>query len=103
MLVKLKHPVAAHIVLVATSNAEHFTFIRDKCPTELGNDEVIEQDHFLTCELLHVVEMNILGTPFEIMHQFAGAVALLENESVVEQLLKLQENIHIRIVRNPAA
>jgi hypothetical protein len=42
--------------------------------------------------------MDVFGAPLKVMHKFAGAIALLEDESVVEQLLELRKHVDVRVV-----
>ena len=91
----LEHPVAAHVVLVTTADTEHFTFVSDQGAAELGNEVVVVQHNLLTRLLVHIVKVNVFGAPFEVMHKFARAVTLLEDERVVQQLRELGIHVHV--------
>ena len=101
-MVILQHPVAAHVVLVTTSDAENLSFVGNKGSAEFWNNELVIEANFLARVLIHIVEVNILGSPFEVVDKLAGAVALLENEGVMEQLRKLAEHVDVRVVCNAA-
>lgn len=52
----------------------------------------------ITRALVHVVEVDVLCAPFEVMHVFARTVALLQNECVLKKFLELGINVNIRVI-----
>lgn len=45
--------------------------------------------------LIHIIKVNILGSPLKVMYKFARAVALFENKCVLEKLTILLYDINI--------
>ena len=101
-MIILKHPITTDIILVSSSNAEYFAFISNKSSAEFWNQEIIEENDFFTCLLINIIKMDVFGSPFKVVDEFSGAIALLQNERIVEKLRKFRENINVRIVSNSA-
>lgn len=95
-------PVAAYVVLVPAANAKDLSLIRNQSPTKLWDDEVIVQLYQITRALVHIVEVDVLGAPFEVMDVLARAVALLQDECVLQELLELRVHVHIRVIGGAA-
>lgn len=98
VMVILKHPVTADVVLVPSTNAKDFSFIGNQSSTELRNQEIIEQDDFLTNLFVYIIKVNVLGAPFKVVDKFSSAVALLQNEGIVKELRKFGEYINVGVV-----
>ena len=102
VVVVLKHPVAADVVLVTATDAKYFTFISNQSAAEFRNDKVVKQNHFFGGVLVYIVEVDVLGAPLEVMDELPGAVALLQDESIVEELRELTEDVNVRVVGDSA-
>jgi hypothetical protein len=76
-MIVFEHPITAYIILVTATNAEHLTFISNQCSAEFRNQEIIVQQYFIAGTFINIVEMNVLGAPFKVMHIFSRTVALL--------------------------
>lgn len=82
----LEHPVAAHVVLVSSSDAVKPAVVTDNCSAELGNI-VLEVDKVLTLLVRDdVVEVNILVAPLEVVDDALVGEFLLHDEEVLEKL-----------------
>ena len=101
-MIVFKHPIAAYIVLMSTTDTEDFALIGDEGSAKLWNHKVVEEDHFFTGLFVHVVEMNVLGSPLKIVDKLSCTVAFLQNEGVVEKLGKFTEYIHVSVISNTA-
>jgi hypothetical protein len=82
-MIVLKHPIAANIILMSTTDAENFSLIGNQSPTEFWNQEVIVEQDLVTCALVDIVEVDVFRAPLEVVHVLAGAVTLLKDEGVV--------------------
>ena len=82
----LEHPVAAHVVLVATGDAEEAPVVTHHRSAELGN-VVFEVDEVLgllvRCD---VVEVDVLVAPFEVVDDALVCQLLLDDENVLEEV-----------------
>ena len=64
----LEHPVAAHVVLVTTCDAEESTMVAYNRTAELGN-VILEVDEVLALLVRrHIVEVDVLVAPLEVMN-----------------------------------
>ena len=82
----LEHPVAAHVVLVAACNAEQPSMVTHDGPAELWNI-VFEINKVLGLLVgCHIVEMNVLVAPFEVVDDALICQLLLDNENVLEEV-----------------
>ena len=82
----LEHPVAAHIVLVSSSDAEESPMISDDCSTEFRN-VLVEVNQILgLLPIDHIVEMDILVAPLEVMDDPSIRQLLLHNEELLEEI-----------------
>jgi hypothetical protein len=77
------HPVAANIILVATTNAEYAAFVSDHRSTELRYIEIIFQVDSMRDHLIHVKKVDIFGSPLKVVNELARAVAFLENKRIL--------------------
>ena len=77
MMIILKHPVAAHIILVPPSDAEDLTFVGHQGSTKFRDLEIVVEANLLTALLVNIIEVNVFGAPFEIMNKFPRAITLL--------------------------
>lgn len=92
------HPITANIILMSTTDTENSTFICHNSPTEFRNIEVILQIDLMWDHFVHIIEMNILRAPFEIVHKLAWTVALFQYEGILHQLTELINNVNVRII-----
>jgi hypothetical protein len=82
----LKHPVAAHIVLVATSYTKEPTVVTHHSPAELG-DVVLEVNKVLRLLVSgHIVKMDVLVAPLEVMYYSFVSQLLFHDENILEEI-----------------
>jgi len=82
----LKHPIAAYIVLMATTNAEKSTMIAYHCTTELGNITLKINQILRLFMCNYIIKVNIFVTPLKIMNDPLIGKFFLNNENVLEEL-----------------
>ena len=87
---------------MSSTNAEHSSFIGDYCPTEFRNVECVAQGNLVGDHLFDIEEMNGFTSPLEVVHELVWRVTLLEDEGVMEQFVKLFNDVHIVVVGNAA-
>ena len=87
---------------MSAAYTEHTSLVSHHSPAELGDVEGILKGHFLRVLPVNVPKVNRLAAPFEVMHEFVGTVAFLEDERVVKQFSKLLHHIDLGVVRDPA-
>ena len=87
---------------MATSDAEDTTLISYHRATKLRNAERVVESHFVRDILFNVEEMDRLAAPFEVVHELVGRVALLQNESVMQQFTILVDHINVLVVGDAA-
>lgn len=96
----LKHPVAAHVVLVAACNAVQATVVRDDSATELGN-VVFEVNQVLALLVRdHVVEMDVFVPPFEVVDYPFVRQFLFDDEQILEKVNDPLVDIEVVELRN---
>jgi len=71
MMIILEHPITADVVLVTASNAEYLAFIGNKSPAEFRDDKFIIESNLLTCVFVDIIEVDILGTPLEVVDKLS--------------------------------
>jgi hypothetical protein len=82
----LKHPVAAHVILVSTCNAEKSPVISDYCAAKLG-DVALEVNQVLRLlSSVHIVEVDVFVAPLEVVDDSFVGKLLLQNENVLEEI-----------------
>jgi hypothetical protein len=82
----LEHPVTAHVILMSTSDAKESTMITDNCSAKLW-DVIFEVDEVLALFMCrHIIEMNILVTPLEVMDDALISQLFLNNENILEEV-----------------
>jgi len=96
------HPVAAHVVLVAPTDAEDAALVSHDRAAELRDAEGVVKADLMRDILLNVEKVDRLAAPFEVVHEFVRRVTLLQNKSVVEKLTKLVDHVHILVISDPA-
>ena len=62
---------------MSSTDTKYLSFVGNQGSAEFGNDKIIIQDDFLAIALIDIVEMNIFGTPFEVMNKLASAITFL--------------------------
>ena len=82
----LEHPVAAHVVLMATGNTEESTMIADNGTTELGNVVLEVYEVLALLVRRHIVKVNVLVAPFEVMNDTLVSELLFDDEDVLEEV-----------------
>jgi hypothetical protein len=80
---------------VPATDTENPTLISDDCTAELRDVERVVENYLLGVLSVDVPEVDLFRAPFKIMNVLVVAVAFLEDESVVEQLPELVNNVHI--------
>ena len=83
---------------MSASDAEYFTLISNYSSAELWDVEIISEVDFVRNLLINVIEVDILGAPFEVVDEFGWAVAFLQDKGVLEQFTELLHNVDIRVV-----
>jgi hypothetical protein len=71
MMIILKHPVAAYVILVTASYAENLPLVGNKSPAELRNNKLVVESNLITGVFVYIIEMDVLGSPLEIVHKFS--------------------------------
>jgi heme-binding NEAT domain protein len=81
----LKHPLAALIILMATTNTEQAAVISDDRAAEL-RDVGFEVDEILgLLESNHIVKVDIFVAPLEVMDDSFISQFFLDNEQILEK------------------
>ena len=82
----LEHPVTAHVILMSTSDTKESTMVADNCSAKLWN-VIFEVDEVLALFMCrHIIEMNILVTPLEVMDDALISQLFLDNENILEEV-----------------
>ena len=87
---------------MSSANAEDSSFISDYCPTEFRNIERVTQGNLVGDHFFNIEEMDRFASPLKVVYELVRGVALLEDEGIMEQFVKLFNDIHIVVVCNPA-
>ena len=87
---------------MTTADAKHATLVCHHCPAELRYIEIIFQVNSMRDHLIDIKEMNVLGSPLEIVNELATAITLLQYECILQEFTELFNHIDIRVVGNPA-
>lgn len=86
LLYVLKHPVAANVVLMTTRDAVQPTVIRDHRAAELGN-VVLKVNQVLALLVAdHVIEMDVLVPPLEVVDDSLVGELLLDDEEILKEV-----------------
>jgi len=96
----LKHPIAAHVILMTTCNTKETSVICDDCSTEFGNVLVEINKEFRLFAIDDIVEVNVLVAPFEIVNDSSVCQLLLHDEKVLKEFDNVLFDVNMRIFRN---
>lgn len=82
----LKHPVAAHIVLMSPCYAEQSSMVSNNSPTEFRNVFVEVNQVLCLLAIDHIVEMDIFVAPLKVVNDSSVSQLFLDNEKTLEKL-----------------
>ena len=82
----LKHPVAAHVVLVSTCNAEKSPVVSHYCAAEFGDVALEVNEVLRLLSSVYIVEVDVFVTPLEVVDDPLVGQLLLQNEDVLEEI-----------------
>lgn len=82
----LEHPVAAHVVLVAPCDAEKPPVVCHDSATELGNVGLEVDQVLALLARVHIVEVDVLVAPLEVVDYPLVRQLLLQDEDVLKEL-----------------
>jgi hypothetical protein len=83
---------------VSSTNTEDPAFISHDRATELRNAESVIKRDLVRNHLVHVKKVNRLAAPLKVVHELVRRVTLFEDESVVQQLVELVNDIDLLVV-----
>ena len=82
----LKHPVTAHIVLVATSYTKEPTMVTHNSPAEL-RDVVLEVNKIFGLLVSgDIIKMNVFVAPLEVMYYSLVSELLFDDENILKEV-----------------
>ena len=87
---------------MAAAYAEDSSLIGHYSSAELRDVEIIFEINFIRLHLINIEEMNIFGSPLEVVHELARAVALFQDKGVLEELAEFFDHVYISIVGDAA-
>ncbi len=82
----LKHPVAAHIVLVSPCYAKQSSMVSYNSPTEFRNVFVKVNQVLCLFAIDYIVEMDIFVAPFKVVNDSSVSQLFLDYEKALEKL-----------------
>jgi hypothetical protein len=82
----LKHPIATHVVLVASCDTEEATMVCDYSAAEL-RDVALEIHQVLRLlSRVDIIEVDVFVSPLEVVNYSLVGQLLLQNENVSEEV-----------------
>jgi hypothetical protein len=86
---------------MSTSDTKYSSFISHYGPAEFWNIEFVFQLDLVRGLLINIEEVNILCSPFEVVHKLAGTVAFFQDKRVLKEFRELVNYTDSGIVSDP--
>lgn len=91
----LKHPIAANVVLVTTSDTEKSSMVTDHSPTKLGNVIFKVYEVFRLLVSCYIVKMNVFIAPFEVVDDSFICEFLFHNKNILKEVYNPLLNVEM--------
>lgn len=94
----LKHPIAAHIVLMSSRNTKQSTMVCYDSSTEFRDVFVKIHQKFWLLSINNIIKMNVFVTPFKIMDDSSVCKFLFHDKKILKELCYVLFNVNMRVL-----